>query len=121
MLDTRERAWTRMPTDTPLLAVAAADDTGGNVVALASDGRFLTLDGETGATRAATEPLLTATVADATLLAGVELTVDASRAYLNAAAEGVVFEIDYADGARIARSFEVPASPLFFVETGRLS
>jgi hypothetical protein len=121
MLDTRERTWTRMPTDTPLLAVAAADDTGGNVVALASDGRFLTLDGETGATRAATEPLLTATVADATLLAGVELTVDASRAYLNAAAEGVVFEIDYADGARIARSFEVPASPLFFVETGRLS
>jgi hypothetical protein len=119
LLDTRERTWTLLPTEVPLLLVAAADDRDGNVVALASDGRVLVLDPATGATVAATEPLLAATVADPALLAGVELTVDATRAYLNAPAEGAVYEIDYADGARIARTFEVAGSPLLLVETGR--
>ena len=126
LLDSRERSWSRFATETPLLRVVAADDTGptdggGHVVALSADGRILTLDGATGATIAATGPLLAATVADPALLAGVELTVDANRAYVNAPAEGAVFEIDYADGARVARTFDVPASPLFFAETGRLS
>ncbi|GAB3605391.1 lipoprotein [Conyzicola nivalis] len=121
LLDTRERTWALLPAESPLLLVAAADDTDGNVVALASDGRILTIDGATGSTRAATGPLLAATVADPALLAGVELTVDANRAYVNAPAEGVVYEIDYADGARVARTFETPNSPMFFAETGRLS
>ncbi|WP_411698851.1 hypothetical protein [Conyzicola sp.] len=121
LLDTRERTWALLPAESPLLLVAAADDTDGNVVALASDGRILTLDGATGSTRAATGPLLAATVAAPALLAGVELTVDANRAYVNAPAEGVVYEIDYADGARVARTFETPDSPMFFAETGRLS
>ena len=119
LLDTRERSWTLLPTEVPLLLVAAADDRDGNVVALAADGRVLVLDPATGATVAATGPLLAGTVADPALPAGVELTVDATRAYLNAPAEGLVFEIDYADGARVARSFEVAGSPLFLAETGR--
>ena len=119
LLDTRERSWTLLPTEVPLLRAAAADDRDGNVVALAADGRVLVLDPVSGATVAATAPLLAATVADPALLAGVELTVDATRAYLNAPAEGLVFEIDYADGARVARTFEVPGSPLFLAETGR--
>ena len=121
LLDTRERSWALVPTDTPLLLVAAADDTDGNVVALDVDGRVLTLDGATGDTLAATEPLLGETVADPDMLVGVELTVDASRAYVNAPTEGAVFEIDYADGARVARTFDIPTSPLFLVETGRQS
>jgi hypothetical protein len=121
LLDTRERSWALLPAESPLLLVAAADDTDGHVVALASDGRILTIDGATGSTLAATGPLLAATVADPALLAGVELTVDANRAYVNAPAEGAVYEIDYADGARIARTFETPDSPMFFAETGRLS
>jgi hypothetical protein len=130
LLDTRERTWTLLPTEVPLLRVVAADDREGNVVALATDGRILVLDPETGATVAATEPLLAATIAASasatasasaagrSLLDGVTLTVDASRAYVNAVAEGAVYEIDYADGARIARTFEAPDIPLYMAETG---
>jgi len=121
LLDTRERTWTRLATDTPLLAVTAADDRDGHLVALSTDGRVLTLDGATGATIAATGPLLASTVADPALLAGVTLSVDATRAYVNAPAEGRVYEIDYADGARVARDFEVPGGPLLLAETGRVS
>jgi hypothetical protein len=121
LLDSRERTWARLVTQSPLLRVVAADDTDGHVVALSADGRILTLDGATGATLSATGPLLAATVADPALLAGVELTVDATRAYVNGPAENTVFEIDYADGSRVARTFDVPGSPLFFAETGRLS
>ncbi|PRY65882.1 hypothetical protein B0I08_10930 [Glaciihabitans tibetensis] len=138
LLDTRERTWTRLLTEVPLLRVVAADDRNGNVVALASDGRILVLDPATGATVAATEPLLAATIAAAaadpvdpanpvrpgdpatpSILDGVNLTVDDSRAYVNAISEGLVYEIDYADGARVARTFEAPDIPLFLVETGR--
>ena len=123
LLDTRERTWTLLPTEAPLLLVAAADDRDGNVVALAADGRVLVLDPVSGATVAATGPLLADTVAaasaDPALLAGLELTVDSTRAYLNAPVEGLVYEIDYADGARVARTFAVAGSPLLLAETGR--
>jgi hypothetical protein len=121
LLDTRERSWSRLVTEAPLLRVSAADDRDGNVVAVAADGRVLVLDPATGATLAATPPLLAATAADAALLEGVELAVDANRAYVNAPAEGTVFEIDYADGARVAREFPAPTAPLFLVQTGGLS
>ena len=121
LLDTRERSWVRVSTDETLLRVAAADDAEGNVIALASDGSIVTLDGETGDTIAATAPVLADTVADPALLAGVELTVDANRAYVNGPAEGAIFEIDYADDARVARTLEIPGSPVFFAETGRVS
>ena len=122
LLDTRERSWSRLLTDTPLLRVAAVDDSAEHVVALAADGRVLVLEAATGRTLAATEPLLPATLAAdgaEALLAGVELTVDASRAYLNAPADGLVYEIDFADGARIARTFPIDGEPRFLAETGR--
>jgi hypothetical protein len=119
LLDTRERSWTLLATDTPLTHVAAVDDADQHVVALARDGRVLVLDAETGATTAATEPLLAATLADGALPDGVTLTVDANRAYLNAPVEGEVYEIDFADSARIARSFPIDGGPSFFAETGR--
>ena len=124
LLDTRERRWSRLATETPLLQVTAVDDDAEHVVALARDGRLLVLEAATGRTHAATEPLLPATLAAAangaaTLLDGVELTVDAGRAYLNAPAEGLVHEIDFADSARIARSFPIDGEPRFLAETGR--
>ncbi|WP_104164444.1 ABC transporter [Cryobacterium sp. N22] len=124
LLDTRERRWSRLGTDTPLLQVTAVDDDAEHVVALARDGRVLVLEATTGRTLAATEPLLPATLAAAAngaaaLLDGVELTVDAGRAYLNAPTDGVVYEIDFADSARIARSFPIDGEPRFLAETGR--
>lgn len=58
-------------------------------------------------------------LADPALLDSIELTVDRQRAYLNAPAEGVVYEIAYADNARLARMLETPTTPTFFAETGR--
>jgi hypothetical protein len=119
LLDTRERAWQFIPTDVPLLQVSAVDDREGHVVALAADGRVLVLIAETGEVIAATEPLLPQTLQDPALLAGVELTADQQRAYLNAPAEQTLFEIDFADKARIARTFDTDTVPAYLAEVGR--
>ena len=116
MLDTRARSWTLLPTPEPVVQVTAVDDKGANVLALTADGRVLVLDGETGEERAASVPLV-----GESLAAGqpVRLIADQQRAYLNGPAEGRMWEIDFADGARIAREFETARTPLFFAETGR--
>lgn len=119
LLDTRERAWRLVETEAPLLRVAAVDDADGHVVALDAEGRVRVYLAETGAEIGASEPLLPQTLADADALAGVSLTVDAQRAYVNAPLEGVVHEIAYADGARVARSLETPTAPAFVAEVGR--
>ena len=62
---------------------------------------------------AATEPLVDASQPGATLIA------DQQRAYLSAPAEGLLVEIDFADGARIARTFETATEPAFTALTGR--
>lgn len=51
--------------------------------------------------------------------AGIELTVDRERAYVNDPASGLVHEIDYRGGARVARSLAPPTRPDFYAETGR--
>lgn len=121
LLDTRERRWQLLDAGVPLLEATAVDDTDGHVLALAADGRVLVLSAETGATLAATEPLLPQTLAraDPSLLAGVELVADQQRAYLNAPAERLLIEIDFADSARVSRTFDTSAAPLHLAETGR--
>ncbi|MCU1631669.1 MAG: transporter [Micrococcaceae bacterium] len=119
LLDTRRRSWQFIPTEAPLLQVSAVDDREGHVVALGNDGRILVLSAETSGTIAATEPLLAGTLKDPALLAGVELTTDQQRAYLNAPAEQQLHEIDFADNARIARTFDTASVPAHFAETGR--
>jgi hypothetical protein len=119
LLDTRARQWTFLPTETPLARVVAASDTDDNTVALARDGRVLLLDPTTGATLAATEPLAASSLADPALAAGVTLQLDSNRVYLNAPADGVVYEIDYGDGLRIARTLSVGSEAAFLAETGR--
>ena len=116
ILDTRERSWTLLPAPEPVVQVTAVDDKTATVLALTADGRVLTLDGETGAVRAASTPL----VADS-LAAGrpVTLVADQQRAYLNGPAEGRLWEIDFADDARIAREFTPETAPVFFAQTGR--
>ncbi|CAM5634885.1 hypothetical protein SVIOM342S_01254 [Streptomyces violaceorubidus] len=45
--------------------------------------------------------------------------VDRSRAYLNDPAGKRVFEIDYNDGLRVARTFDLDVRPSLMAETGR--
>ncbi len=47
------------------------------------------------------------------------LIADQHRAYLSGPAEHRLFEIDYADGARVARTFDTTDAPAFVAETGR--
>ena len=119
LLDTRARQWSFLPTEVPLAEVVAASDNDAHTVALARDGRVLLLDPATGATLASTEPLVASSLADPELAAGVTLQLDADRVYLNAPADGVVYELDYGDGLRIARTLTVGSEPAFFAETGR--
>lgn len=116
LLDTRERTWTLLPTAQPVLQAVAVDDKDANVLALAADGSVRVLDGETGAERAASVPLV-----GASLAAGlpVALVADQQRAYLNGPGENRLWELDFADGARVAREFTPERAPLFFAETGR--
>jgi len=119
LLDTRARSWTAHDAGEPIVRVTAVDDAEKTVVALAVDGSVLVLSGATGELRARTEPLVAGSLADAALARGVELVADQRRTYLNGPAERTLFEIDPADGARVARAFAVGHAPVLFTETGR--
>lgn len=116
ILDTRAKEWTLLETGQTLAAVTAVDDTYRHVLAVAADGRLLVLDGESGATVSATEPLVAASLA-----AGGEpvLIADQQRAYLSAPIEQALYEIDFADDARIARTFSTATELVFTAGTGR--
>lgn len=117
LLDTRAQSWEWTPTDVPLLRAVAVDDAAGHVVVLDQTGRVRVF--AEGRERAATEPLLTAAdLADAAEPA-LSLTVDANRAYLGSPELGTVFEIDFADSARVARDLHPGVAPAFLAETGR--
>lgn len=117
LLDTRERSWTLVETDEPLVRVASVDDADGHVVGIDAAGRVVVHDGA-GAEIGTTDPVLADALADPVAAEALSLEVDASRAYAPLAADDAVLEIDYADGARIARTLAVP-SPLHLVEAGR--
>ncbi|MFW6775036.1 ABC transporter [Nocardioides sp. CPCC 205120] len=116
LLDTRERSWTLLPAPEPLVAVTAVDDADQHLLALTAEGRVLVLSGEDGAVLAATDPLVAESLA-----AGVvpTLVADQQRAYLSAPVEQRLHEIDFADAARVARTFETTTEPAFTAETGR--
>lgn len=116
LLDTRERSWTLLPAPAPLVQVSAVDDKDEHVLALTTDGRVLVLDGEDGAVLAETEVLVGESLAAG---AAPNLIADQARAYLSAPTEQRLYEIDFADDARIARTFETTTEPAFTAETGR--
>lgn len=119
LLNTRQRTWDWLPTSTPVLAAATVDDADKHVVVVGADGTVQVYDASTKERIAATKPLMDATLADPALAGKVQLTLDGQRAYVSAPAEGVVYEIDYADDARIARTLELPTQPVHLAETGR--
>lgn len=115
-LDARTRAWVLLSTETPLLAVTAVADEVNLTVAVDVTGRIAVLDAA-GAVIATTEPELAATAADPTAAAHLRVIVDAHRAYVSDPAQHRVLEIDYRDGARIARTFSV-ADATFLEQVG---
>lgn len=119
LLDTRERTWRLVETEHPLVRVSAVDDSDGHVVAVDHEGRVSVFLAESGEEVATTQPLVAAALSDPVALAGLTLVVDAQRAYVNAASEGVVYEIAFADDARIARTLSTPTAPSYFAEVGR--
>ena len=116
LLDTRERAWTLLPAPAPLVHVTAVDDADDHLLALTTDGRVLVMSAVDGAVLADTGPL----VADS-LAAGriPTLVADQQRAYLAGPVERRLHEIDFADDARVSRTFDAETEPAFTAETGR--
>jgi hypothetical protein len=110
-LDVSRRTWTFLATPVPAVAVSAVGD-GKRVLAVGVDGSLTTLNPATGEVTAESA-LLEAPAADAE----PQLRIDASRAYVSDPARSVVHEIDYADGLRVARTFDVPSADVM-LETG---
>lgn len=108
-LDTRAREWTFLPTAAPVLSVSAVSDDADLTVAVDVTGRVLVMDAA-GATVAVSEAVLAESVADPATASQIRLIVDAQRAYVSDPAGNRILEIDYRDGARIARTFDVPAA-----------
>ncbi|MBT1585211.1 YncE family protein [Curtobacterium flaccumfaciens] len=113
LLDVRQGSWRLVPTDRPLRAVVAADDEDEHVVGVDDSGRVVVVTASTGKV-ATTEPLFAAGPDDPAPL----LQLDAQRAYLADPTDGTVHEIDFADGARVARTIELPVAPVAFAEVG---
>ncbi|PZF55524.1 ABC transporter [Curtobacterium sp. MCSS17_008] len=110
LLDSREGDWRLVETDRPLRAVTAVDDEDEHVVAVDDRGRVVVVTASTGAV-ATTDPLVDP---DEQPL----LQLDAQRGYVTDASGARVHEVDFADGARIARSIDLPAAPVAFAEVG---
>lgn len=119
LLDTRERSWTAHDAGEPIVRVTALDDADETVVALTADGSVSVFSGATGERLARTAPLVPASLGNPALAGGVDLVADQRRTYLNGPAERTLFELDPADGGRVARTFAVDHAPALFTETGR--
>ncbi|MEV2253781.1 hypothetical protein AB0I94_24920 [Streptomyces sp. NPDC050147] len=118
VLDVTERAWTRVETG-PVIAANTAGE-GSPLVVLETDGALHGYDIPSGKETAVTDPLLedVSSAAPGKAAAAV-IEVDRSRAYLNDPSGKRVYEIDYNDGLRVARTFDLDVRPSLMVETGR--
>ncbi|MGW5088113.1 hypothetical protein [Streptomyces coelicoflavus] len=118
VLDVTERAWKRIETG-PVVAANTAGE-GSPLVVLEADGALHGYDLSTGKETTVTERLLKDVPEGATGEAAAPvIEVDRSRAYLNDPAGRRVYEIDYNDDLRVARTFDLDIRPSLMVETGR--
>ncbi|MBT1677576.1 ABC transporter [Curtobacterium aurantiacum] len=113
LLDVRQGSWRLVPTERPLRAVVAVDDEDEHVVGVDDSGRVVVVTASTG--KVATTKALIDTGADDP---APMLQLDAQRAYLADPTDGTVHEIDFADDARVARTIELPVTPVAFAEVG---
>ena len=117
LLDTREQSWQLRRSPVPLVQVSVVDDDEEHVLGLTREGAVAVLDGVSGDLLATTEPLVRES-----LRAGVgqpTLVLDQQRAYLSGPSEQRLFEIDFADDARVSRTFETTGEAAFTAGTGR--
>jgi hypothetical protein len=110
LLDSREGTWQRVATERPLLRVSAVDDGDGHVVGIDDTGRVVVVTASTGAVTT-TEPLVDPE-------ASPVLQLDAQRAYVADVGSAEVHEVDFADGARVARTITLPVAPAALAEVG---
>jgi hypothetical protein len=97
-----------LKTPVPVLAASAVGD-GKRVLAIGVDGSLLSVNPASGEVinRSALLAPLPGTLANKP-----QIRVDTSRAYVSDPVGSTVREIDYADGLRAARSFNVPAADI---------
>ncbi|WP_409062035.1 hypothetical protein [Streptomyces sp. SYP-A7185] len=125
VLDVTARTWTRVDTG-PVLAANTAGE-GSPLLVLETDGSLHGYAIADGRQTARTKPLLTGKVqADTHTGTHTEtgtgapvIEIDRSRAYVNDPRGKRVFEIDYNDDLRVARSFDLDIKPVLMAETGR--
>ncbi|MET4927300.1 hypothetical protein P3L51_33915 [Streptomyces sp. PSRA5] len=110
VLDVTDRTWARIETG-PVVAANTAGE-GAPLLVLGEDGALTAYDIATKK-RTARKELLPKGASSAVI------EVDTSRAYVNDAAARKIYEIDYNDGLRLARTFPLDFAPTHMVETGR--
>jgi hypothetical protein len=108
-----KRSWKYLKTPVPVATASAVGDTK-RVLALGVDGSLMTLNPSSGEVTAHVA-MLAPLSAGAGALA--QLRIDTARAYLGDPDGSTVREIDYADGLRVARTFDAPAADIV-LETG---
>jgi ABC-type Mn2+/Zn2+ transport system permease subunit len=113
VLETRQRSWVLIPVPDAVATNTAGD---GTVLVLRRDGSLSAFDVNSRA-ETARIPLFPGTVAQDGPQPVID--IDSDRAYVNNAADNEVYEIDYADGLRIARTLATEISPGLMVEAGR--
>jgi hypothetical protein len=118
VLDVTKGAWTRVETG-PVVAANTAGE-GAPLLVLETDGALHGYDISAGKETTVTDPLLK-DIPEAgpggTTAPVIE--VDRSRAYLNDPEGRRVYEVDYNDNLRVARTFDLDVRPSLMVETGR--
>ncbi|GAB3922967.1 lipoprotein [Kribbella albertanoniae] len=114
VLDVTKRSWKRVQTG-PVIAVNTAGE-GAPLLALTANGVLKGYDVATGKQTAATKPL---SGPGRKVGPQAVIEVDTSRAYVNDSAARKVYEIDYNDDLRLARTFPLDFAPSLMVETGR--
>ncbi|MEU6019102.1 hypothetical protein ABZ826_35295 [Streptomyces sp. NPDC047515] len=110
VLDVTDRSWTRVETG-PVVAANSAGE-GAPLLVLGKDGALTAFDIATKK-RTARKELLPKGDASAVI------EVDTTRAYVNDATARKVYEIDYNDRLRLARTFPLDFAPTYMAETGR--
>ncbi|WP_026328090.1 hypothetical protein [Streptomyces sulphureus] len=113
LLDVTERRWKRVDSG-PVVAVNTAGE-GTPLLALDRSGTLTSYDAESGKESASRKVLRKP------VRKGSEpvIEIDANRAYVNDVDAKKIYEIDYADDLRKARTFPLDFAPTDMVETGR--